>query len=84
MSSTVYFMGLIVRLQSAPQSLPAALQSGFITITVNVRAFTHWEKKCAAGLKTKKQFSFYLCNKMSSLEEENENAIGMIYYSFYL
>ena len=39
-------MGLIVRLQSAPNSLPAALQSGFITITVNVSAFVHWEKRC--------------------------------------
>ena len=37
-------MGLTVRLQSDPQSLPAALQSGFITITVNVRAFVHWKK----------------------------------------
>ena len=31
-------------------------------------------------MKTKKQFSIYLCDKMSSLEEENENAIWMIYY----
>ena len=36
------------------------------------------------GLENEKLFSFYLCNKMSSLEEENENAIWMIYYSFYL
>ena len=27
-------------------------------------------------------FPFQLCDKMSSLEEENENAIWMIYYSF--
>ena len=41
-------MGLTVRLQSDPQSLPEAPQSGFIMITVNVREFVHWKKKCAA------------------------------------
>ena len=45
----VCFMGLTVRLQSDPQLLLAALQSGFIMITINVRAFAHW-KKCAADL----------------------------------
>ena len=34
-------MGLIVTLESDPQSLPAALQSGFIMITVNVSRFAH-------------------------------------------
>ena len=47
-------MGLIIRLQSAPQSLPAALQRGFITITVNVRAYAHWKTKGAADLIKKK------------------------------
>ena len=43
--SMVCFMGLTVRLQSAPNSHPAALQNGFITITINISAFAHWEKR---------------------------------------
>ena len=42
--SIVCFMCLTVRLQYVPQSLPAALHSEFITITVNVFAFAHWKK----------------------------------------
>ena len=38
-----------------------------------------WKRKSNVLL-----FPFQLCNKMSSLEEEDENAIWMIYYSFYL
>ena len=49
--SLVWFMGLIVRLQSDPQSQPVALQSGFITITINVSAFAHWKKNHAADFK---------------------------------
>ena len=37
-------MGLIVRLQSAPNSLPAALQNGFFTIIINISAFVRWKK----------------------------------------
>ena len=42
----VWFMGLTERLQSAPNSLPVALQSGLIM----VRQFAHLEKKGAADL----------------------------------
>ena len=46
----VCFIGLTMRLQSDPQLLPGALQSGFITITINVKSICALEKKCAADL----------------------------------
>ena len=45
-NSSIIFTGLTVRDQSAPLSLPAAPQSGFITITVNVSRFVHLKTTC--------------------------------------
>ena len=46
-------MGLMVRLQSDPQSLRVAPQRGVITITVNAGRLAHWGKKKGAADLTK-------------------------------
>ena len=69
-------MGLTVRLQSAPHWLPAALHSSFITISVNVRAFAHWKKRCEVykvywELWAKMHFPWLQCHLVVKIEDKD-------------